>query len=77
MLLTLSVSAAQGFMALGQENRALDHLEQFAKLAASDIYPLQLHGDSYFGLLDAWLEKNLTLGTFLRKPLPKTCLKML
>lgn len=63
LLFTLYLSAAQGFMSFGRKERALDLLEQYAALATSDIYPLRLHGDSYFNLLDEWLEASLTRGS--------------
>lgn len=63
VLLTLYLSGAQGFMTLGNEEKALDSLELYARLATADIYPLQLHGDSWFDLLDDWLEHNLMLGS--------------
>lgn len=34
------------------------------ELAVSDIYPLHLHGDKFFNLLDEWLEGELVLGSF-------------
>ena len=61
-MLSVYLSLAQGYMAQGQEERALDMLEQYKGLALSDIDLLRLHGDDYFTLLDGWLEENLTLG---------------
>ncbi len=63
LLLTWHLAAAQGFLALAQPEPALEHLEAYVALACSPIYPLKLHGDSYFSLLDQWLEHNFTLGT--------------
>ena len=37
--------------------------EKYRRLALSDIYPRSLKGDSYFDLLDSWLEQELTLGS--------------
>lgn len=62
LLLTSYLLAAQGFMALGRQEKALDLLERYAALAESGIYPLRLRGDSYLNLLDDWLEDVLTLG---------------
>ena len=42
-------------------------LEKYTELALSGIYPLRLHGDSFFTLLDDWLEENLPLGNQLPK----------
>jgi len=62
LLMTLYLSGAQGFITLGEEEKALDLLEQYAKLVTDNIYPLRLQGDSYFYLLGDWLEASLTLG---------------
>lgn len=51
-------------MALGNTEQALDVLAQYTELAISDIYPLRLHGDKFFNLLDEWLEDELVLGSF-------------
>ncbi|WP_322173384.1 helix-turn-helix transcriptional regulator [Acutalibacter caecimuris] len=62
MLLTAYVHIAQAYLQWDEPENALSTLENYARLAQSDIYPLQLHGDSYFTLLDDWLEENLPLG---------------
>ena len=62
ILLSMYISSAQGFMALGEETKALDSLEQYTELATGSIYPLHLHGDSFFYLLDDWFENTLMLG---------------
>ena len=36
-------------------------LQQYTEIVTSDIYPLNLHGDDFFDLLDGWLIK-LDLG---------------
>lgn len=61
-LLSFYITAACGFINLGDQQKALDVLEQYTDLVRSDIYPLQLHGDTYFNLLDEWLENNLVMG---------------
>ena len=50
-------------MKLGEPEKTLEILEQYTQLACSNIYPLNLHGDEYFDLLDGWLENTLTLGS--------------
>lgn len=65
ILLSVYITAAQGFLAMGNQEMALGILEDYTELVLSDIYPLQLHGDSYFDLLDEWLEQNLVLGNAL------------
>lgn len=62
ILLTLYLCAAQGFMTLGRKEKALELLENYAELVTSNIYPLHLHGDSYFYLLDEWMEDHFILG---------------
>lgn len=62
-LLTVYITAAQGFMQLSCPQKALDCLQQYAALATSGIYPLTLHGDSYFDTLDQWIEQQLPLGS--------------
>lgn len=62
-LLTLYFHAAQGFMAFGNTEKVLELLEKYTELAAGDIYPLKLHGDSYFNRLDDWFETVLPLGS--------------
>lgn len=64
-LLSFYIAAAQGFLALGKQEKVLEILEQYAELVLSNIYPLQLHGDSYFDLLDEWLESDLLTGNAL------------
>lgn len=65
LLLTLELSAAQGFCALNEKARAMDILESCVELILSDKNPLTLHGDSYFTLLDEWLDRCLPLGSSL------------
>lgn len=65
MFLSLELSAAQGFCALNDKEQALNLLENYTELVLSDIYPLRLHGDSYFTLLDEWLDEYLALGSAL------------
>ena len=44
--------------------QALDILSQYTELAVSNIYPLHLHGDNFFDLLDEWLDSELVLRSF-------------
>jgi tetratricopeptide (TPR) repeat protein len=64
ILATLYISAAQGYALLGNTDRALETLEEYAELVTGDIYPLQLKGDDYFNLIDEWFDE-LDLGTAL------------
>ena len=38
--------------------------DRYTDLAVSDIYPLHLHGDKFFNLLDEWFDSELMLGSF-------------
>lgn len=62
VLLTVYLSIAQAYIKRNDKEKSLDMLEKYMELAVSDIYPLRLKGDSYFTLLDDWLETYLPLG---------------
>lgn len=62
ILLSYYLSTAQGYMTLGDADRAYEYLERYTKLAIHTDWPLKLHGDAYFNLLDGWLEHVLILG---------------
>ncbi len=62
ILLSCYLAMAQGFVALGRSEKALQFLEEYTKLATGNIYPMRLHGDSYFNLLDEWIKSDLDLG---------------
>ena len=63
--MSVCITAARGYVLIGDKEHALDLLEQYADLASCQHHALVLHGDSYFSLLDHWLEQNLTLGNAL------------
>ncbi|MGE5678624.1 MAG: helix-turn-helix domain-containing protein [Pseudomonadota bacterium] len=62
VLVGLYISAAQGYIVQKNHNKALEMLQKYTEMVTSDIYPLRLHGDTFFDLLDGWLDK-LDLGT--------------
>ena len=62
VLVALYLAAAQGYVIQGAKEKALEMLQQYTDIVTGEIYPLRLHGDSYFDLLEAWLNK-LDLGT--------------
>ena len=64
ILLGVYITIAQGWMELGDTEQALDTLTQYTDLAVSDIYPLHLHGDKFFNLLDEWFDSEFLLGSF-------------
>lgn len=73
ILLGVYIAMAQGWAALGNTRQALHILEQYTSLAVSDIYPLRLHGDHFFTLLDEWFDNALTLGTY--PPIDETLIR--
>lgn len=64
LLLSAYLAMAQGWMQLGDTGQALALLQSYTDLAAGDIYPLRLHGDEFFDLLDEWLDHTLAPGTY-------------
>ena len=64
ILLSCYLAIARGQAMLGETEKALRTLEDYTSLATGDIYPLRLHGNSYFDLLDEWLEDFLELGDY-------------
>jgi len=62
VLVALYITAAQGYITQGNKSKTLDMLQQYTEIVTSDIYPLKLHGDEFFDMLDKWLV-NLDLGT--------------
>ncbi len=57
VLVSLYICAAQGYIAQNNHDKALDMLQQYTEIVTSDIYPLKLHGDDFFDMLDEWLIK--------------------
>lgn len=64
IMLTCYFEMAQGWMTLGKREKAMECLRKYTHLAVSDIYPLRLHRDDYFTLLDEWIEKAPALGEY-------------
>lgn len=62
VLVGLYISAAQGYVLQKNHDRALAMLQKYTDIVTSDIYPLRLHGDGFFDLLEDWLDQ-LDLGT--------------
>lgn len=58
LLINLYIAAAQGYIALGRNEAALSMLQKYAQLVTGDIYPLRLHGDDFFDLVDEWLAES-------------------
>lgn len=64
IMLTCYITMAQGWMVLGEREKALEVLERYTELVCGDIYPMRLKGDEYFDLLDDWFEQELSLGEY-------------
>lgn len=62
LLFPYYLSAAQGYMVLGDIGKACAYLEQYTELAVTVVWPLKLHGDDYFDRLDDWLKNRMILG---------------
>lgn len=60
-LLTFYLILAQGNIVNGNSAKALESLENYARIATGDIYPLKLEGDDFFTLIDQWFE-NFPIG---------------
>ena len=63
---TACLAGAQTYAQMGLREEALAQLEEYARIITGDIYPLRLHGDSYFDRLEAWLEDEQMGGTLPR-----------
>ena len=63
VLLSIYLGCASGFLKLNDTPSALDALEKYVRCASGNIFPIRLHGDEYFDLLDEWLENHLDLGS--------------
>jgi hypothetical protein len=47
---------------MGNKDRALDMLQQYAEIVTGDVYPMRLHNDAFFDMLEDWLER-IDVGT--------------
>lgn len=61
LILQFYVAVAQGYAMQENREKTLYWLEQYVGICTTNIFPLQLHGDDYFTLIDSWLE-DLDLG---------------
>jgi len=62
IVITMLLSAAATYATINNKEKTLDLLEEYAKISISGIFPLKLHGDEFFDMVDGALE-NLDLGT--------------
>lgn len=75
LLVKFYIVSAQGYTMLGNTNKALAILKNYAELVTGDIYPLKLKGDDYFNLLEEWIE-TLDLGDALPRDEKIICQSM-
>ncbi|MCI5901803.1 MAG: helix-turn-helix domain-containing protein [Blautia sp.] len=75
LLVKFCIVSAQGYTMMGNADKALEILENYAELVTGDIYPLKLKGDDYFNLLDEWIE-TLDLGDALPRDEKIICQSM-
>ncbi|MEG2659014.1 MAG: helix-turn-helix transcriptional regulator [Clostridiales bacterium] len=61
-MIGIYITSAQNYALANNTEKTLEMLEKYADLVTSDIYPLKLHGDEFFDLIDPWLN-DLELGT--------------
>ncbi len=62
IVLPYYLSAAQLCTGYGRKEQGLLFLERYTVTVTGDIYPMRLHGDGYFNLLDEWIEQSQALG---------------
>ncbi|MGI6106241.1 MAG: helix-turn-helix domain-containing protein [Raoultibacter sp.] len=60
--LSLDLVCAVGYCIQDEKDKALDILESYARVLGDSKITLTLHGDTYFDLVDSWLE-DLDIGT--------------
>ena len=63
IVLPVLLVAAQGYVQFGQCDRALDYLEDYAKIVKNKFYPLKFRGDQFFDVIEDWLEEY-EIGTY-------------
>ena len=61
IFLNLQTSIATAYATTGQGEKALCVLEEITSMMEKDLFPLSLHGDEYFYLIDQWIA-DLDLG---------------
>ena len=62
IVITMLLSAAGTYASINNKEKTLELLQEYAKVSASGIFPLKLHGDDFFDMVDEALE-NFDLGT--------------
>lgn len=60
--LIIYLTAAQGYMMQKNEKKAIEMLKKYIKASESIVFPITLHGDAFFDLIDEWVMRELDLG---------------
>jgi len=53
-MLQIYLAAAQGYTIQGNTEKAFEMLQRFADVCITDFFPITLHGDEFFDLVDGW-----------------------
>jgi len=62
IVITMLLAAAGTYASINNKEETINLLEEYAKISVSGIFPLKLHGDEFFDMVEGELE-NLDLGT--------------
>ncbi|WP_170061435.1 helix-turn-helix domain-containing protein [Rummeliibacillus pycnus] len=54
---------AQGYMMQQNDDKATEMIQKYVEVCKMIKFPITLHGDSFFDLIDEWLARELDLGS--------------
>ncbi|MGM9967358.1 helix-turn-helix domain-containing protein [Rummeliibacillus sp. TYF005] len=57
------LTSAQGYMMQNREEKAIVMIKKYVKVAQSIEFPITLHGDEFFDLIDGWVDREFDLGS--------------
>jgi len=58
-ILPFYLAAAEGYVTIGNQDKALTMLETYTQIASDDIFPVVVKGDSFFTLIDELQNKQM------------------
>ena len=70
-VLSFYLTAAEGYVSLGNTDRALVMLENYTQLAAALVFPLGIQNDDFFPLLKEAREKQMAESSIIMPELPR------
>lgn len=70
-VLSFYMTAAQGYMGLGNTDKALAMLEDYTQLASEPIFPLGIQSDDFFPMLKEAREKQMAESAIIMPGLPR------